>query len=78
MGRTYEGTNKIEPILNPHFLIYVTEVVFYRLLHDLKLLFTLNMDMNGRIQDLRQIIICRFLRLKIGYTGKDFILSWTK
>ena len=38
MGRTYEGTNKIEPILNPHFLIYVTEVIFYSLLHNLKLL----------------------------------------
>ena len=36
MGGTYEGTNKIESILNPYFHINVTEVIFYGLFHYFK------------------------------------------
>lgn len=38
MGRTYEGTNEIKPVLNPYFYIDIAEMVFHRLLNNLKFL----------------------------------------
>lgn len=38
VGRTYEGTNEIKSVLNPYFYIDIAEMVFYRLLNNLKFL----------------------------------------